>query len=423
MKLWKTLFEHAKSTQNSPKLFTIWKEDNFLRTKSKKSNLQFVGVLSIKREHKGKAPALGAGEIDFQELEKQIEKDNPALDLLKTKLEDAKSESRKNQTNEISEVVWKGKILPLKNEKVKLHLLAAREIVQEMEQTTNIDKKFALYDKLLLSYGEAYSSAKDLGNTGKKAKVGKDSTQKDIIAGLAEFISHERLTWSLQRIQEMIYSMEARIEAAATAAPDEKPKKVPKPDELSRLYDNLIQTLEELEALLGGTDPNATQIHNAQILSAKIFRTYYLARGFLGNFKWPEALALIERAHHQIPMALQFHQTNKTLENALAQSEIQKLEKLEKTIEAERWIIHARAFTATLQKNNPTSTATSSATLVDVLDEYDMKPASKNRLVAFPPDFESISCRPLLFDLALIEVNPPSLDGRKEQKRGWFGLF
>jgi len=219
----------------------------------------------------------------------------------------------------------------------------------------------------------------------------------------------------------MISSMEARIEAAASAAPDEKPKKVPKPDELSRLYDNLIQTLEEVEGLLGGTDSNATQIHNAQILSAKIFRTYYLARGFLGNFKWPEALALVERAQNQIPIALQHHQVNQALNPALSQSEIQKLEKLEKVIEAERWIIHARAFTATLQKTNPTGT--SAATLEDALDEYDTKPVSKNRLAAFPPDFESISCRPLLFDLALLEVNPPSLDGRKEQKRGWFGLF
>jgi len=89
-------------------------------------------------------------------------------------------------------------------------------------------------------------------------------------------------------------------------------------------------------------------------------------------------------------------------------------------IEAERFVIHARAFTASLQKTNPT-TAPTAGTLIDVLDEYETKPVSKNRLVSFPPDFESISCRPLLFDLALLEVNPPSLEGRKEQKRGWFG--
>ena len=58
--------------------------------------------------------------------------------------------------------------------------------------------------------------------------------------------------------------------------------------------------------------------------------------------------------------------------------------------------------------------------------------SSKPNLVPFPPDFQPIPCKPLFFDIALNQVELPSLDDKLEQKaaaaggitgfiKGWWG--
>ena len=45
------------------------------------------------------------------------------------------------------------------------------------------------------------------------------------------------------------------------------------------------------------------------------------------------------------------------------------------------------------------------------------RPKPEN-LVAFPPEFATVPCKPLLFDIARNQIAPPDLSGRKA-KRGW----
>lgn len=59
------------------------------------------------------------------------------------------------------------------------------------------------------------------------------------------------------------------------------------------------------------------------------------------------------------------------------------------------------------------------------MDQYDENRAltgKKPNLVAFPPDFEPIPCRPLFFDLALNNVDFPSLEEHVEQRKAGGGL-
>ena len=47
-----------------------------------------------------------------------------------------------------------------------------------------------------------------------------------------------------------------------------------------------------------------------------------------------------------------------------------------------------------------------------------------DRVFVFPPDFQAVHCNPLLFDLTLDEVIPPSLEARKAPaRRGLFGWW
>jgi hypothetical protein len=49
--------------------------------------------------------------------------------------------------------------------------------------------------------------------------------------------------------------------------------------------------------------------------------------------------------------------------------------------------------------------------------------ATTTSLISFPPDFEAIKCKPLLFDLALNECQFPSLEARKKSKGGFWNFW
>lgn len=58
---------------------------------------------------------------------------------------------------------------------------------------------------------------------------------------------------------------------------------------------------------------------------------------------------------------------------------------------------------------------------MDRLDEYyeDLSLVSQQpRIAQFPSDFKPIPCKPLFFDLALNQVEFPTLDDKIEQKKG-----
>ena len=56
--------------------------------------------------------------------------------------------------------------------------------------------------------------------------------------------------------------------------------------------------------------------------------------------------------------------------------------------------------------------------LFDSLETFE-RPKPEN-LIAFPPDFVTVPCKPILFDIARSSVTPPDLSGRykAQSKRG-----
>ena len=66
--------------------------------------------------------------------------------------------------------------------------------------------------------------------------------------------------------------------------------------------------------------------------------------------------------------------------------------------------------------NNSEDTEKSTATRTILMDS--------KHLISFPPDFESIQCKPLLFDLALGECEFPSLEQKKKTAaKGFWGFW
>ena len=58
--------------------------------------------------------------------------------------------------------------------------------------------------------------------------------------------------------------------------------------------------------------------------------------------------------------------------------------------------------------------------LIDSVDVFERP--NPERLVPFPPDFVTVPCKPILFDIARNQVGPPGLSARFKAKRSGWGV-
>jgi hypothetical protein len=58
-------------------------------------------------------------------------------------------------------------------------------------------------------------------------------------------------------------------------------------------------------------------------------------------------------------------------------------------------------------------------------NQYETPLPESTHIVAFPPSLSPVACKPMLFDLALVACEYPSLEKRKEQTKagGLFSFF
>jgi signal recognition particle subunit SRP68 len=108
---------------------------------------------------------------------------------------------------------------------------------------------------------------------------------------------------------------------------------------------------------------------------------------------------------------------------------MKKLKETEAKIRGYRCEAHARGFlqyvkekTAQPQPEAPKEEA-SAGKLITNMKKFDASFVKNKQLIAFPPEFEPIKCKTLLFDLALGACEFPSLEARKKSKSGFFSFW
>ena len=84
----------------------------------------------------------------------------------------------------------------------------------------------------------------------------------------------------------------------------EKPvdgKKVIKPQDLVRMYENLVQSLHEVTSLAGlEEDESLKQATESKVNFYRAFRSYYIALAFILAQKWPEAMSIFQKAKNLV---------------------------------------------------------------------------------------------------------------------------
>lgn len=323
------------------------------------------------------------------------------LENLGTLVAQTKSESMEAfQTTE-----WRGRKVTVRPEKVRLFLLSIQDLEKSVEKAKEFQAKIEILENVLLDCKDAISAVKDEIKQDPKLRV-EEETQLTGIQYLLAYLGYTRLILTLERNLYLVGQAKQNLGDSGEG------KKV-KPQDLSRLYEIILQNVVELQQLSGFEQDSVYQKEMESLaLSFKAFRCFYIALTLVGLKRWKESVAMYERSMKYSQEALKSKPRQFNLEADLKE--------LIKTIEGSKFSAHAYSV---MEVDNQEETVLYGKSqkltkpLFERLSQYKEDPQlnSKNpNVYKITPDMEPIPCKPLFFDLALNFVEFPSLEDKIE---------
>jgi len=368
-------------------------------------------------------------------------------DLLTAKLDALISQTRQKQAATLSEVTFRGRTIPVKSEKVRVFLLAHQEAESSLSSSEITDQQ-AILEKIIDEVKDALIALQDEMKVDpnyrpapKGAKAGEPGKvpHAQFLHTYLSFIKREAIiSRNLNIIETLLPNL--GIEADGKT-------KVTKPQDLVRLYDGIIQMHNELLTLPGLEEDIAFQFEiEAKIAFYKANRCLYVAFSYAQAKRWQESAALYERCLTYADAALKGW--NNIPDSEEKKKALDILRELKQQVESKKYGLHAASILDVADGSaGAVANQRPAKPLVDRLDEYVEDPAllggrgsaignsasssssskTQPNLVPFPPEFQPITCKPIFFDLALNNLEFPSLQHKMEQsKKGstwgsWFG--
>lgn len=349
-------------------------------------------------------------------------------------------ETREQQAATLQDVEWRGRKMAVIQDKARTFLLREKEFLSEISEVSDenaertTDDKISAYESLLMDCKEAIEVLKkDLIED--PAFRNRQQTNEGPVSPmhfLHTYLTFIKCSKIIDRNLVMIDSMKKVL---AGESPQQKGKKPIKPNDLVRLYENILQNLKDMPHLAGLEDD--LEFHHeteAKVTFYKATRCYYIALSFMAAQKWAESMALFERVVLYANKA-----KNDKLLDASLRTEVKDL--LE-AVEGRQFMAHANSIleseAAKLQGQNAIrdekeeTKENSRKPLLERLDTYYEDPNLTNgkpNLAQFPPNFHPIPCKPLFFDLAREHISFPDLQEKmkkpgqeeKQDSSNWWG--
>lgn len=341
-------------------------------------------------------------------------------------LEGLMQEARKQQAATLQDVDWRGRKMAVKHEKVRLFMLSYQESGNELSRAKDNNAKVAIYEALLLDCKDALQVLRDELLLDPEFRSRQQATEGKVGSQhfLYTYLQYIRNTATVSRDLARIDSMKAQLEGREKQV---EGKKSAKPQDVVRMYENIIQCLSDVTSLPGlENDDDLAANNDSKMTFYKAFRSYYVAQAYINALKWPEAMAVFQRATQHSAKARRDPNVAADMKTQLAE--------LERSIEGRQFVAHANSIleTETVTDQVATLDLGKKKPLVDRLDQYYEDPdlvKGKPNLVNFPPEFSPIPCKPLFYDLALYHLEMPSLEeklassgsGGGAASKGWFG--
>ena len=82
------------------------------------------------------------------------------------------SQTREKQASALTEITWKGKTVPVKNEQARSFILHSNESQEEVERAGSFENKMAVYDQLLMECKDGMQSLKDEMKPDQVSRIG-----------------------------------------------------------------------------------------------------------------------------------------------------------------------------------------------------------------------------------------------------------
>ncbi|XP_076027255.1 signal recognition particle subunit SRP68 [Genypterus blacodes] len=337
--------------------------------------------------------------------------------MMAEKLESLITQARTKQAATMSEVEWRGRTVPVKSDKARIFLLGLADNEAAIAQAGNEETKEHLYETLLAECRDTIQAVREeLKNEAKQRERGSegDGGKVSNMLFLHSYLTYIKLCTVVKRNESMAHTLQAKLKETQA---DEN-KRGPRPQDLIRLYDIILQSLAELSTLQGLEEDHSFQKEvSLKILVYKAYRCFFIAQSYVVVKKWSEALVLYERV---LKYAREVVSKAKSLNNT-SLKDLPDVQELIAEVNAEKYSLQAAAILDTDETVEVPSQqqVKDNTPLCDRLDTFRLDPSlvgKQPNLVQFPPDFQPIPCKPLFFDLALNHVAFPPLDDKVEQK-------
>ncbi|CAL8328957.1 unnamed protein product [Lota lota] len=333
--------------------------------------------------------------------------------MMAEKLEALITQTRAKQAATMSEVEWRGRTLPVKIDKARIFLLGLADNEAAIAQASNEDTKEHLYETLLSECRDTIQAVREELKAEKQRERGPDADSGKVsnLQFLHSYLSYIKLCTVVKRNESMAHTLQAKLKDPH----NDENKRGPKPQDLIRLYEIILQSLAELSTLQGLEEDHTFQKEMAlKTLVYKAYRCFFIAQSYVLVKKWSEALVLYERV-------LKYAKEVQSKAKSLGNKELPDVQELIAEVNAEKYSLQAAAILDTEEVNEAPSqhTVKDNTPLCDRLETFRLDPAlvgKQPNLVHFPPGFQPIPCKPLFFDLALNHVAFPPLDDKVEQK-------
>lgn len=333
--------------------------------------------------------------------------------MMAEKLEALITQTRAKQAATMSEVEWRGRTLPVKIDKARIFLLGLADNEAAIAQATNEETKEHLYETLLSECRDTIQAVREELKAEKQRERGPDADSGKVsnLQFLHSYLSYIKLCTVVKRNESMAHALQAKLKEPH----NDETKRGPKPQDLIRLYEIILQSLAELSTLQGLEEDHTFQKEMAlKTLVYKAYRCFFIAQSYVLVKKWSEALVLYERV-------LKYAKEVQSKAKSLGTKDLPSVQELIAEVNAEKYSLQAAAILDTEEVNEAPSQhlVKDNTPLCDRLETFRLDPAllgKQPNLVHFPPGFQPIPCKPLFFDLALNHVAFPPLDDKVEQK-------
>ncbi|KAG7491678.1 hypothetical protein MATL_G00006260 [Megalops atlanticus] len=327
-------------------------------------------------------------------------------------LETLITQTRAKQAATMSEVEWRGRTVPVKIDKARIFLLGLADNEAAIAQAADEETKERLYETLLAECRDTIQAVREEIKVDAKQReraVDSDSGKVSNLLYLHSYLTYIKLWTVVKRNESMAHALHAKLKEPQ----QDESKRGPRPQDLIRLYDIILQSLAELSGLQGLEEDHTFQKEvSLKTLVYKAYRCFFIAQSYVLVKKWSEALVLYERV---LKYAREVQSKAKSLNNSL--KDLPDVQELISEVNAEKYSLQAAAILDT----GDTAETPQQLQVKDNkrLEAFHLDPAlvgKQPNLVQFPPDFQPIPCKPLFFDLALNHVAFPPLDDKVEQK-------